>query len=643
MVSKKVAFDKDFIKRDITLNSEKKKIRGETKRMHKMEKWKVMIIMVALVFSAMIPSAVAEDEPVEPIMSYGTSSLVVDMDPHYARDYASFAMIEQIMEGLFSYDLRDKNLAYQPCLAKDFGTWEEGAEGFHGKQWKYTVDLKTNITFHDGSIFEAEDVKYSFDRLNALCTDGVNGTATQIASFYTPLASTHPATPLLINTTNVIDDDTVELILNYKYAALEPLLCFTGSVIMPKDKYPMDAYLDKTTDVLIGTGPYTQVSNTAELTEFVYFKDFRGAYSQKEPEIRKMAYKLYSDASVLNQAFLYGDIDAIGGYSFEFLDQYEESSLHLVGERMQGASIVGVGFDMNKVDINTRKALLSAINYSNTLIQVGKGETEQLNSLIPAGILYHDWDAPTPAIDLVKARDAMVAAVQANEQGCVEPIGWADLKESSDDSDWEAVTILSLDYSYLVSGNSRRDTGALIKEDFAKIGVHLNIQGFQWETYLDAQNSGEMEMYDLKWTPGFNDPSNYIDNLAGSTSQSNNAHVNDSILDDLIVQGLTETDPVKRGALYTQMQQHINEIAVFGYISTPNYRSVYNKGCQNTARNAMEKLYWYLWTFDAGAKFYWQIGIIPGFSTLTLIAVCTLTLSILLQKSTLENNTNGSS
>ena len=601
-----------------------------------MEKIKVMIVLSAFFFSAMIPLTDAEDKPADPIMRYGTSSLVVDMDPHYSWDSASADMIDQILEGLFSYDFQDNNLAYQPCLAKDFGTWAEGAEGFHGKQWKYTVDLKTNITFHDGSTFEAEDVKYSFDRLKTLCTTGIDGEATQVASLYMPLASTYPVTPLLINATNIIDEDTVELILNYKYAALETLLCFTGSVIMPKDKYPTDAYLDKTTDVLIGTGPYTQISHMAELTEFAYFEDFRGAYGRKAPEIRKMEYKLYSDPTVLNQAFLDGDIDAIGGITLEFMDQYENSSLHVVGDRMQGTSISYIGFDMNNIDINTRKALRSAINYTDILDadwcwESRKGERKALTSLVPAGILYHDESIEAPMMNLAAARASIIAAVEAGEKMTTKPAGWDALKQSTDNEDWEAVSILSIDHAYH-ENNCNHPIQRILKRNFAKIGVNLNIKGFQWEAYLNALRSGEMEVYSLGWMPDFNDPSNYIDNLAGSASPSNNAHVNDSVLDGLIAQGLLETDPIKREQLYKDMQKRIVALSVFAFFSTNYARSVYNIGCQNTARNAMGKLYWYLWTFDAGASFYKQFGIIPGFSTLTLIAVCTLSLSILVQK-----------
>ena len=609
--------------------------------------------------------AAADDVP---IMVYGTSRLVVDIDPHYCWDSASTNMIEQIMEGLFCYDLTDTNLAYVPCLAKDYGTWEEGDDGFHGKQWKYTVDLKSNITFHDNTTFEADDVKYSFDRLNTLCTTGANGAPTQIASLYMPLALTYPVTPLLINETKIIDADTIELILNYKYAALESLLCFTGSVIMPKDEYPVDAYMDKSTDVLIGTGPYKQVSNTVDLTEFEYFDDFRGAYGVEQPDIQKMVYKLYHDATVLNQAFLAGDIDAIDRINLEFMAQYETSDLHVVGDRMQGVSIAYIGFDMGKVDINTRKALLSAINYAYALEELGKGEREQLNSLVPEGILYHDWNAPTPVMDLVKARASMADAIDASEQGIVEPANWATLETSTNDEDWEAVTILTIDYSYNEGNDYRRDVGVLCKADFAKIGVQLNIQGLQWEAYLTALNSGEMEMYTLGWGPDFNDPSNYIDNLAGSASRSNNAHVNDPVLDDLISQGLIETDPVKREALYIQMQKRINEISVFGYLSISNARSVYSVDYQNTARNAMDKLYFYLWNNQKGLDYYGSViptttststtntttnstntstdptnntddspfadflNSIPGFNVVTLLAVCSISLFAIMYK-----------
>ena len=601
--------------------------------MSKLENINRVIVLIVLVFSAMIPIAAAEDEPIEPIMIYGTSSLVVDLDPQYSWDRASNDMIEQIMEGLFSYDLQDDNLAYQPCLAKDFGTWEERSDGFYGKQWKYTVDLKTNITFHDNTTFEAEDVKYSFDRLNALCTTGVNGKPTQVASLYMPLASTYPVTPLLINATNIIDDDTVEFILNYKYAAFEPLLCYVSGSIMPKDKYPMDAYLDKTTDVLIGTGPYTQVSNTKDLTEFAYFEDFRGAYGQKAPEIRKIVYKLYNDATVLNQAFLAGDIDAIGGLSLEFMDEYENSSLHVVGERMQGTSISYFGFDMNKLDLNTRKALRSSINYTNILEEFGKGERKAMTSLVPKGILYHDESIEAPTMNLAAARQFIIAAVEVGEKMLAKPMGWDALKQSADDSDWEAVTILSIDYSFNEGGSYRPNPGRNLKKDFAKIGVELRLQGLQWEAYLTALNSGEMELYNLGWGPDFNDPSTYVNHLVGSESKYNNAHVNDSVLDDLITQGLLETDLVKREQLYKDMQQRIVALSVFAFISTSNVRSVYNIGCQNTARNGMGILYWYLWDFDAGANYNnGNFGIIPSFNTLTLIAVSTITFSILMHK-----------
>jgi ABC-type transport system substrate-binding protein len=290
---------------------------------------------------------------------------------------------------------------------------------------------------------------------------------------------------------------------------------------------------------------------------------------------------------------------------------------------------------MNNIDINSRKACLKAINYSYALEVLGKGEREQLTSLVPAGILYHWWDAPVPTMDLAEARAAMAEAVRLKEKGITEPSNWATLKDSTTDADWEAVTILELEYNYNEGNDYRKDVGALTKSDFAKVGVKLNVHGLQWEAYLDALHSGDNDMYNLGWGPDFNDPSNYVDSLAGSTSTSNNAHVNDSVLDNLLAEGLLITDPEEREAKYIEIQQRINELYVFGYLSTPNGRSVYNKGCKNTARNAMGKLYWYLWDFDPTYNAANRVSIgggIPSFDIVALFGVCAITLSAIVYK-----------
>ncbi|WP_371804939.1 ABC transporter substrate-binding protein [Candidatus Lokiarchaeum ossiferum] len=539
----------------------------------------------------LVQGEIYEERP----MIYGTTSLIVDIDPHYAWDSASTNHIDQVMEGLFSYNLKDPNMAIQPQLAVDFGTWEEGKEGLYGTLWNYTVELKTGIKFHDGTTFGPEDVVWSFNRLNHFVA---NETPTQIAELYKPLESLYPETPLLINTTIALNATHVRFVCNYIYAALEALLCFSGSVIMPEDKYPTHEYIDTATDVLIGTGPYQQVSNTDRLTVFAYWEDYYGGYGIESPSIQEMQWVLYDDATTLNQAFLDGDIDAIGGISMSFMDEYEESEYHDFSERMSGTVIIYAGFNCEQIDLHTRRAMQDAINYTHVIDDLGKGELIQMTSIVPKGIKYHDQSLLAPTMNITAARNHMIDAVEAGEQGLEKPSNWSILKNSTKDEDWQAVTIVTYKYMYSSSATMREGVGELFKINFANIGINLKLFGLTWGEFLNSLYDGTCQVFRLGMGPDFNDPNNFIDPLMFSNSTANHAHINDSILDNYIISGLNETNSSKREDIYKEMQQYIVDLAPMAYLYTSNARSVYFMGCKNTARNPMGKLYFYLWDFD---------------------------------------------
>ncbi|MHA1522528.1 MAG: ABC transporter substrate-binding protein, partial [Promethearchaeota archaeon] len=162
-----------------------------------------------------------------------------------AWDSASIDLIDQVSEGLFGYNLSDPELAIVPVLSVDLGSWNAEATAF-------TVTLKEGITFHDGSAFTSADVKWTFERLNNLITLG----ETQIAELYEPLTDGAGDPLLLIDTIDTYGDYEVIFNLNYAYVPFVPLLCFSGSVILPEGAYNTDVLMDTSTDILIGTGPY---------------------------------------------------------------------------------------------------------------------------------------------------------------------------------------------------------------------------------------------------------------------------------------------------------------------------------------------------------------------------------------------------
>ncbi|WP_371804429.1 ABC transporter substrate-binding protein [Candidatus Lokiarchaeum ossiferum] len=562
-------------------------------------KKKVLVALFALIISSFWnPFLVTGDRNLEPRpIIYGCRSLVQDLDPQYASDSASIAHIDQVCEGLFSYDLTDPNLAIQPQLAKAFGVW--GTENtINGTKYSYTVELKTGVKFHDDSDFDAEDVVFTFNRLNRFCS---NETKTQIAELYEPLAALHPNTPLLIYSTTALSATRVKFLLNYEYAAFVSLLCFSGSVILSNavGSTPVDDYYITAEDTLIGTGPYYQKSNKDRKTVLKYYEDW---YGGEAPDILEMEWVLYDDATTLNQAFLSGDVDAIDAISMEFMEEYKASEYHDVGDRMQGTVIIYMGFDFNKIEKNTRNAMQAALNYTYIIEELGKGELAQMTSIVPKGIMYHDSSIKVPVQNITLAREKMLAAIAAgegeDELTLAQDTG---LDVDSTDDEWEAATIVSYNYTYNIGNPMREGVGDLAKANFAKIGIKVNVNGVTWGEFVDSLDDGSCQIFMLGWGPDYNDPSNFINPLLSPSSIDNHAHVNDNAtggLNDLMEAGLIETNLTKREQIYHDIQARVIDQGVWAYLYVSNARSVHFTGCQNTARNPMNKLYFYLWEFD---------------------------------------------
>ncbi|WP_371804941.1 ABC transporter substrate-binding protein [Candidatus Lokiarchaeum ossiferum] len=560
---------------------------------------KILIIMFSLLlFNFLRNNVVAsEKEWKERPLNYGTPYLVKNIDPHYAWEKESIDHIDQIMEGLFAYDLRDEDLSIKPQLAKDFGVWAEiEGIGVYGNQWTYIVDLKSAIKFHDQSDFDAEDVAFSFTRLTYFC---LNETATPLKKLYEPLKDLYPATPLLINKTEKIDANTVKFTLNYKFTAFEALLCFTGSVIFAQDTVPAKQYLRTDYDTLIGTGPYEQISHTEEETHFKFFEDYHGGiYNREIPRVKEMHWILYDDAINLNQAFLVGNIDAIGEISIEFMGEYQDSEFHEVENTLQGTTITYLGFNCNQTGINTRRAMQDALNYSHIFEEYPYYRLEQMTSIVPKGIRFH-YDSILPIIqNITAARNHIIEAVELGEQGLLIPPNWELLKNSSDDNMWEKATIASYNYTYNMGSGLREPLGLLAKTCFAKVGIKVNLLGLTWIQFLDSIEDGTSQIFLLGWRPDYNDPNNYLYSLMSNTSIYNSVHLNDPKLQELMLQGLLEENMTKRESLYHEMQLYIKDLAPMLYLYTSNNQAVFLKGCNNSARNAMNKVYFYLWDFN---------------------------------------------
>jgi peptide/nickel transport system substrate-binding protein len=83
------------------------------------------------------------------------------MDPALAYDTASGQLLENVMEGLVTFNGTDPN-TFVPALAEEVPSVENGLVSEDGMT--YTFNIREGVTFHEGGTLEPHDVAYSFQR-----------------------------------------------------------------------------------------------------------------------------------------------------------------------------------------------------------------------------------------------------------------------------------------------------------------------------------------------------------------------------------------------------------------------------------------------------------------------------------------------
>jgi ABC-type transport system substrate-binding protein len=592
-----------------------------------MKKINVFLLLGVLLTSSLYlgANAVAQDD-VE-VLIYGNigTSMVDTIDLHDAWDSASIDVLDQVLEGLFAYNLTDPDLGIINRLATDFEWTPDNLN--------LTVTLREGVTFHDGTTFGPEDVVFSFDRLMGL----IDQHLVQVAELYEPLNGVP-----VINETVATGAMEVTFVLNYVYSAFIPLLCFSASYIIPENGAPLDDLLDYGGgDQVIGTGPFLyDADNTFDSTEldFVSYADYWGG----EADIKKMIWVLYSDTNVVNQAFLNGDVHLPAAALPEFYDQFEADPNIVLGEVRSNLVVTYLGLSCINLDVVERKAISYAIDYDYLIDEVMLGYARRLKSPVPQGIV-NAIEADAAVLNKTYARQLLIDNGYVDTTYFTEEYfgftpaeiagGW-NLNASSPDDMWEDIAawepIMSYNYTYNVGSSTRFDLGLAIQDDLGKIGVEMSLSGVSWSQFLRKAfvSNQELELYLLGWAPDYNDASNYINPLFSNTSSSNGPGLNDPQVQQWMMDALATTDPAERTAIYADIQHRlVEELFPWAFLFTGAGRGAWSIAIQGIQRNAMGKLYFYPMDFDLSRiQETGGGGFIPGFGIVTLIGVSAIAL-----------------
>ena len=499
----------------------------------------------------------AEAEGGDLVMSFPTD--IISMDPHGSEDVPSEQLRNTIYEGLVKHD---ENMEIVEGLATE---WEQIDE----TTWEFK--LREDVTFHDGSEFNAEVVKANIDRIQDVAR-----------------ASPREFILEMISEVNIIDDYTVEIVTEYPFSPLLGNLSHGAGKMLSKDLIDEDyqnaldeAGLDTTLEEYyeireiggeeheeiasqisnstgaiveqkpVGTG-YLQFDsrNPGETTKLVAYED----YWDGPPTIDSAEFKAVSETNSRIAELETGTSDFIARSESNNIDRIE-SNENLTLEKTDALAIDYIGINTEKEPFNNklvRQAITHAFDQEAVLSGVFNGSgTPAIGPLSPVTLGY-DENLERLEYDMDRAREL--------------------LKEAGYEDGFDATIMVNED------NPERLDTAIWMQESLAELNINIDIEQVEWGAYLEMTGNGEHDMFVLGWSNPPADPNHLLSTLFHSDmigSAGNRSFFSNEEFDALIDEGKKESDEGAREEIYKQAQEILIDEAPAIFIRYPENLNAY--------------------------------------------------------------------
>lgn len=429
------------------------------------------------------------------------------------QDYVSDSLIERNRD----------TLEFEPKLAYQWEISENHLE--------YTFYLRENVRWHDGAPFTADDVVYSFQKIQDPMVE-----APFLRVYYADVLEVKKLGP-----------HTVKFI--YKRPYFMGLGVCGGISLVPKHVFDdgTDFNTHPASRHPIGLGPYKFVEwKTNKKIVLERNEDYWGP----KPEIRRLEFKIVTDQTIALQIIKKGELDVGSLRPIQWIRQTSSKKFQQSFEKYKHLSpgYNFIGWNNERLffsDKRVRQAMTLLVNREKLLKKINFGFGKIVEGPFFVGSDQYDHTLPIHPYDPKQAVSLLNEAGWRDTNGD----GWLD-KEGR-----------PFRFKFLLTASSKfaERMATILKEDLKNRGIDMEIERLEWAAFLGKIDKKDFDATSLGWSMGFEtDPYQIWHSSQAEVDRGSNfISFKNAEVDRLIEQARTEFDNKKRKALYHRFQQII--------------------------------------------------------------------------------------
>jgi len=421
-----------------------------------------------------------------------------DLDPHFTAANASRTVLHNVFATLVDVD---ENLNIVPELAH---SWEVSEDGM-----TYIFYLRDDVTFHDGTPFNAEAAKFNFDRM-----------------MDPELGSPRGNELSLVDSVHVDDEFVLRIEMKQPYAALLPALAsWSGMMVSPT---AVKTYGDDFEKHLVGAGPFRFVEHIRD--DRLVLERYDNYFKEGLPYLDRIIYRPFTDvdARVLNlESGAVHIIATVPGKAVERLQNHPDITFSSIG----GLGFRGFFVNTKSADLGDplrRQAVSACIDRRLIVDLVFPGAAmPSVQSPFSPATWVVDEDDPVPPRDIELSKRLLAEAGVPN----------------------------GFSFTLLITPAEESIRVASIMQAMcAEAGIQINIQQMEFGQILANMGEGNYTAAQIELSPR-NDPDLSSFPWWHSSAGINFSHFSDPELDRILEQARAEVDLAKRRELYRQANE----------------------------------------------------------------------------------------